>query len=258
MSSTTDRSEGTDEHPAWRLTPEQISHYRDAGYALFRQPVFSLQQFARLKSIFEEDMERYGEDNLDTIHFRDARLLEFLLSDDVLNLVEPLVGPDIGLWSSHFISKPPHVGKATPWHEDSSYWNGRISTMAGICTVWLAMDGATPENGCMRVIPGSHTNGFSEYEAVDPGSNIFGLQIKPELIHEDAAVYFELKPNECSLHEARLIHGALANHSNTRRTGYTMRYFPADSLVHPEHNPGHKLWLARGKNLAGNLFVNET
>ena len=38
--------------------------------------------------------------------------------------------------------------------------------MAGICTVWLAVDEATQENGCMAVIPGSHRGGFSEYEAV--------------------------------------------------------------------------------------------
>ena len=238
------------------LTPEQVEHYNREGYVLYHQPVFSTQDFARLKAIFEEDLDQYGENGLDTIHFRDARLLEFLLSDTVLDLVEPLIGSDIGLWSSHFICKPPHVGKATPWHEDSSYWNGRASTMAGICTVWLAIDEATPENGCMRVIPGSHTNGFSDYEAVDATQNIFGSQIKPEMIDESQAVYFALRPNECSLHEARLIHGAQANTSDKRRTGYTMRYFPTTTHIVPERNKGHKLWLARGKDQAGNVYEN--
>ena len=125
--------------------------------------VFAPDAFGRLKAIFEEDLALYGEPGLDMIHTRDPRLLEFLLSDAVLDLVEPVVGPDIGLWASHFISKPPRTGKATPWHEDSSYWNGRVSTMAGICTVWLAIDEATPENGCMKVIPGTQNNGFSEF-----------------------------------------------------------------------------------------------
>jgi ectoine hydroxylase-related dioxygenase (phytanoyl-CoA dioxygenase family) len=242
-----------------RLTPEQVSQYEREGYTLFHQPVFAPEKFAHLKAIFEEDLEKYGEEGLDTIHFRDSRLLEFLLSDEVLDLVEPLTGPNIGLWSSHFISKPPRTGKATPWHEDSSYWNGRVSTMAGICTVWLAIDEATPENGCMRVIPGSHSGGaagFSQYEAVDSGKNIFGTQIKPESIDEAQAVYFALKPGECSLHEARLIHGARANTSDKRRAGYTMRYFPTTSLVYPERNASHKLWLARGKDIAGNRYEN--
>jgi ectoine hydroxylase-related dioxygenase (phytanoyl-CoA dioxygenase family) len=237
-----------------RLSSEQVDHYNDKGYVLVKRPIFDDTSFARLKAIFEENLEKYGPDNLDVMHFRDPRLLEFLLSDTVLDLVEPVIGPNIGLWSSHFISKPPRVGKATPWHEDSSYWNGRVSTMEGICTVWLAIDRATPENGSMAVIPGSHANGFSEYVPVDASKNIFSSEIKE--VDESKAVYFELEPNECSLHESRIIHGAKANTSENRRAGYTMRYFPTTSKVFPERNQGHKIWLARGKDIAGNVYEN--
>jgi ectoine hydroxylase-related dioxygenase (phytanoyl-CoA dioxygenase family) len=236
------------------LTSEQINQYAKDGYTIYNKPIFSDAKFGELRAIFEEDLEKYGEDDLDTIHFRDARLLDFLLSDEVLDIVEPLIGPNIGLWSSHFISKPPYKGKATPWHEDSSYWNGRVSTMEGICTVWLALDKTTPENGCMSVIPGTHVNGFSEYEAVDGAINIFGSEIKADQFDESTAVYFCLEPNECSLHEGRIIHGAKANTSPFRRAGYTMRYFPTTSKVYPERNVGHKIWLARGKDLAGNIY----
>lgn len=241
-----------------RLTSEQIAQYERDGYTLFNQPVFNPQRFARLKTIFEEDLARYGDEDLDTIHFRDARLLEFLLGDELLDLVEPLVGLNIGLWSSHFITKAPRTGKATPWHEDSAYWQGRISTTIGICTVWLALDEATPENGSMAVIPGSHTSGFSAYEAVDPDRNIFATQIKPELVDESQAVTFSLQPNECSLHEARIIHGARANTSDKRRAGYTVRYFPATSRINEDHpdNREHKVWLARGHDRAGNQYEN--
>lgn len=239
-----------------RLAGEQIEQYRKDGYTLFKQPVFTADQFARLKAIFEENLAKYGEDNLDTMHFRDARLLEFLLSDEVLDLVQPLVGPNIGLWSSHFISKSAGIGKATPWHEDSAYWNGRVSTMEGICTVWLAIDDVDAENGAMKVIPGSHDNGFSEYESIDATRNIFGTQIKPDQIDEGQAVTFELKAGEASLHEARIIHGADANTSTRRRAGYTMRYFPTSSTVFPERNANHKIWLARGVDLGGNAFEN--
>src|SRR4051812_49129549 len=114
------------------LGAAEVEHYRTQGYVLHKRPVFSPDDFDRLRQIFEENLTRYGEADLDVIHFRDPRLLEFLLSDTILDLVEQLVGPNIGLWSSHFISKPPRVGKATPWHEDSSYWKGRVSTMEGI------------------------------------------------------------------------------------------------------------------------------
>ena len=240
-----------------RLTSEQTAQYEHDGYTLYKQPVFSEEKFARLRETFEENLARYGEDNLDIMHVRDGRLLEFLLADEVLDLIEPLVGPNIGLWSSHFISKPPGVGKATPWHEDSSYWNGKISTMQGICTLWLALDKVDAQNGAMQVLPGTQHNGFSEYEAVDAKANIFGSQIKPETIDASRAVTFELEPNQCSLHEARLIHGAPPNTSNRRRAGYTMRYFPTTSKVYLERiGWNHKLWLARGVDVAGNKFEN--
>jgi chlorinating enzyme len=244
-----------------RLTPEQVAQYQRDGYVLPGISVFPEEKFARLKAIFEEDLGRYSEAELDMIHTRDARLLEFLLADEVLDLVEPVVGPNIGLWASHLISKQPLQGKATPWHEDSAYWNGRVSTMEAICTVWLAIDAASPENGSMGVIPGTHRNGFSEYETIDEKreNNIFPTQVKPGQFDESQAVYFTLQPNQCSLHEGRIIHGAPPNTSPRRRAGYTMRYFPTTSLVYPDspRNAGHKIWLARGKDMAGaNRFEN--
>ncbi|MBP1994540.1 phytanoyl-CoA dioxygenase family protein [Paenibacillus eucommiae] len=239
------------------LTEEQLEGYRSNGYALHRKPLFEAQKMHRLTDIFEEQWAMVGKklnSELDTPHFRDERLLEFLLSDEVLDLVEPIIGPNIGLWSSHFISKEPYTGKQTPWHEDSAYWQGRLSRFDKIVTVWLAIDRSNRENGCMRVIPGTHHNGFSEYESVDEDKNIFPTKIKH--IDESKAVYFELEPGECSLHDSRIYHGATANTSPYRRCGYTMRYFSTEARVIPEKNPGFKIWLARGKDLAGSEFVN--
>lgn len=236
-----------------RLSPEEVEQYERDGYVEFKQPVFTPSEFDRLRSIFEEHLAS-GE-NLDCPHFRDARLLEFLLSDSVLDLVEPVVGPNIGLWASGFICKAPQAGKATPWHEDSAYWAGRVDTMVGICTVWLAIDPAFPANGSMGVLPGTHKEGgFSDYYAVDMVDAIFDQEIIG--VDDSQAVYFHLEPNECSLHEARIIHGSGPNTSEYRRAGYTMRYFPTTSRVIPEKNVGFRIWLARGSDQAGNTYEN--
>ncbi len=238
-----------------RLSDENVSFYRQHGYWLYRQPVFSPDKFARLQSIFEEHLADKGDklsDELDTPHFRDPRLLEFLLADEILDLVEPILGPDILLWSSHFISKEPYTGRETPWHEDSAYWRGRFDSYDRIVTVWLALDPSTRSNGCMRVIPGSHVNGFSHYVPVDPKDHTFGLAI-PD-VPEESAVDFELQPNQCSLHDPRIIHGAKANTSPQRRCGYTMRFIASSVKVIAENNPGWKIWLARGRDLAGNQY----
>jgi len=209
-----------------KLTADEVAFYKENGYLLYRKPVFSEGTMKELHAIFEEHLAEKGtklSDELDRPHFRDERLLKYLLSDEVLDIVEPLIGPNIGLWSSHFICKDPFVGRATPWHEDSAYWKGRLSGYDKIVTVWLALDRSTKENGCMMVIPGTHKNGFSEYEEVDLAQNTFASAIKN--VDESKAVYLELEPGECSLHDARIIHGATANTSPMRRCGHDALFF---------------------------------
>jgi ectoine hydroxylase-related dioxygenase (phytanoyl-CoA dioxygenase family) len=238
------------------LTAEEISFFQEQGYTLYHHQLFSPETFAELQTIFEEQLALKGEklsDELDTPHFRDERLLKFLLSEEVLDLVEPLIGPNIALWSSHFICKDPFTGRATPWHEDSAFWKGRCTSYENMVTVWLAIDRSTQENGCMQVIPGTHlAGGDSEYVDIDTAQNTFGQQIKD--LDVSRAVAFELQPGECSLHDGRIIHGANANTSPFRRCGYTMRYLSTEIRVYPEKNRGHRLWLARGKDLAGNTY----
>jgi hypothetical protein len=243
------------------LTERDVEFFRTNGFLLPQRQLFSPERLERLEQIFRDHLAHKGDklsDELDTPHFRDPQLLDFLLSDEVLDTIEPLVGPDIALWSSHFISKDPYTGRATPWHEDSSYWNGRFSSYDRIVTVWLALENAsTRENGCMRVIPGSHlAGGFSDnYVPTDMSVQTFHAEIAD--VDESKAVDFELRRGEFSLHDGRIVHGAKANTSPIRRTGYTMRYFPSSVKMQPiEANEGWKIWLARGRDLAGNSYAN--
>jgi ectoine hydroxylase-related dioxygenase (phytanoyl-CoA dioxygenase family) len=243
------------------LTEHDVEFFRANGYLLPGRQLFSEDTLARLEGIFNEHLAHKGDklsDELDTPHYRDERLLDFLLSDEVLDTVEPLIGPDIALWSSHFISKDPFTGRATPWHEDSAFWEGRFDRYDHIVTIWLALeDGSFKENGCMRVIPGSHRGGgFSDnYEPTDITEHTFHAGLSG--VDEEKAVYFELKRGEFSMHDGRIVHGAKANTSPVRRTGYTMRYFPSSVRMQPvEINEGWKIWLARGRDLAGNDYAN--
>jgi hypothetical protein len=240
------------------LTANDVESFRRDGYLLPGKQLFSPDRLDGLERIFDEHLADKGSklsDELDTPHFRDARLLDYLLSDEALNLVEPLVGPNIALWTSHFISKDPFTGRATPWHEDSAFWNGRLSAYDRIVTVWLALGPSNRTNGCMRVIPGTHTGGFSEYVPTDMTVKTFHAEIPN--VDESKAVYFELNRGEFSLHDGRIVHGAEPNTSSVRRTGYTMRYFPASVRVLPvEANANWKIWLARGEDSAGNVYQN--
>ncbi len=251
-----------------RLSPEQVERYRRDGYLLFREPVFEPGKFRRLADHFEQLLEKWQADprmrspeHMDTPHFLDPALFEWLFDDQVLDLVEPIIGPDIALFSSHFICKPAGTGKRVPWHEDSGYWRGRIDPME-VVTVWLAIDPSTPANGCMQVIPGTHRSGaggFSEYETVEDASgNVFGTEIKRGQYDPSLAVDCVLEPNQASLHDGRLIHGSAANTGQQRRCGYTMRYMPTHVKLNPQRHDGFQVYLARGRDKAGNAYGDPT
>ncbi|WP_430908479.1 phytanoyl-CoA dioxygenase family protein [Maribacter sp. 2-571] len=241
------------------LSEKERQFYRDQGYLLTERPLFGNSEFERLHAIFEEHLSNkgaLGADELDVPHFKDARLFDFLMADSVLEVVGSLIGPNIGLWSSHFICKEPMVGKRTPWHEDSAYWEGRFDSFDKVVTVWLAIDPSFKENGCMGVVPGTHKNGFSEYKEIDGSTATFDTEIKMTVNDADV-VWFELEQGHYSLHDSRIIHGANANKSSHRRTGYTMRYFSTDLILNREHpgNKTHKIYHCCGENKGNNPLI---
>ncbi len=242
------------------LSSAEVDTFKKEGYYLYKQQVLPEFKFKALKDHFEEKLAALPEgvrpEEMDVPHFTDTKLFEWLFADEILDLIEPIIGPDIALFSSHFISKPRGNGRRVPWHEDASYWKQMISPIE-VVTVWLAIDDSNIENGCLYVVPGSHHHGFSEYEAVDKEKNLFPIEIKRGRFDESKAVPCELLANEASLHHSGLIHGSPPNLSSKRRTGYTMRYMPSyvkaldgkSELGHPHIN-----YLARGRNLAGNNY----
>jgi ectoine hydroxylase-related dioxygenase (phytanoyl-CoA dioxygenase family) len=185
-------------------------------------------------------------------------LLEWAFHPSVLDLVEPIVGPEIALFSTHFICKPKGNGKRVPWHEDSAYWAGQIEPME-VCTLWLALDPSTRLNGCMMVIPRTHVTGrrgFSDYGEVDQASSVFSTEILRAQRDDSRRVYIELRPNECSLHDARIQHGSEPNTSQVRRCGWTLRFCPTRVRFNQERFGGmHQVYLARGSDRGGNAYA---
>lgn len=244
-----------------RLTSEQVAEYKREGFIVYDKPVFPQAKFDALRAHFDQKLANLPDDvrpeSMDVPHFTDPKLFDWVLSDEVLDLVEPIVGPDIALWSTHFICKPKGNGKKVPWHEDSFYWNGRLSPME-VVTVWLAIDPSTTANGAMQVIPRT-LHGFSEYDPVDKETNVFGIEIKKHMRDESKAVTIELPAGHASLHDARLMHGSPANTSNLRRCGYTMRFMSSAVKINDQKNDSyHQIYLARGRDRAGNKYADPT
>jgi hypothetical protein len=246
--------------PTPRLTTAQVEAYRRDGYLIYDQPVLPRPKFDALKAYFEKIVGELPEgerpEAMDVPHFMHPRLLEWVCDDAVLDLVEPIIGPNIALFSTHFICKPKGNGKRVPWHEDSAYWRGQIDPME-VVTVWLAIDPSLKENGCMMVIPETHRagqRGFSDYDPVDAARNVFPTEIVQRHRDDSKRVCIELQPNRCSLHDGRIQHGSEPNTSSLRRCGYTMR-FTSTAVKYSDFKGLHQIYLARGRDLGGNTYA---
>ena len=152
-----------------------------------------------------------------------------LISDDrLLDIAQQFIGPNIALFASHYISKPPFDGQPVLWHQDGSYWP--LDPME-VVTLWLAIDASTPENGCMRVIPGTQTVELQEMRARTDVTNVLNSEIDPALVDEARAVDLVLQPGDVSVHQPNIIHGSNANNSPLRRAGLTIRYIPTSTRI---------------------------
>jgi len=181
--------------------------------------------------------------------------------EQILDLVEALIGPDIVLWGCHVFCKPAGDGHQTPWHQDGHYWP--IRPLAN-CTVWVALDPSTAQNGCLRVIPGSHAAGVTHAHLVEDRQDVALQQrLADDSFDEGQAVDVELQPGQMSMHDVFMIHGAKANRSTQRRAGVALRYMPATSVFERHLNPAdgrsgvpvafatRPLWLLRGRDRSG-------
>jgi ectoine hydroxylase-related dioxygenase (phytanoyl-CoA dioxygenase family) len=154
--------------------------------------------------------------------------IEHARSPEILDVVEDLIGPDIILWGSTLFGKPARGGKEVPWHQDGEYWP--IDPLA-TCTVWVALDDSTPENGCLRYVVGSHREKrLRSHLITDRDDLAFNQALDPAEIEGAEVVAVPLAAGQVSCHDVFTVHGSGPNRSGKRRAGLALRYMPSSSF----------------------------
>jgi ectoine hydroxylase-related dioxygenase (phytanoyl-CoA dioxygenase family) len=173
-----------------------------------------------------------------------------LVSDSrLVDIAQQFVGPDVALFATHYICKPPRDGHPVLWHQDGSYWP--LDPME-VITLWLAVSDSTVENGCMRVIPGTHRKPLEDHRRRDDVASVLGSSLDPAHVDESQAVDLVLRAGDVSIHHPNIFHGSDANTSDRWRMGLTIRYIPTTTRI---TTPGAgSPFLLRGKAVPG---VNE-
>lgn len=178
---------------------------------------------------------------------------------EILELVGSVLGNDFALWNMSFFAKPPYKGSRTPWHQDGEYWP--IEPLA-TCTVWIAVDDSHQQNGCLRVIPGSHKSAtLAKHHLNDADGLALNRELNKHEFSEHDAKDIILKAGQMSIHDVFLFHGSEPNHSESPRRAITLRFMPTSSVYQhdkAQNNVANEklkmsrrtLFLASGKDLS--------
>src|SRR6186713_987466 len=185
--------------PQFRLPPARVALMRDALDALIRE-----NPGVRPEKLVSAHVEG---DNGEGVRGSRA-FLDLARDPEIVELVSGVLGDDIILWGCHVFCKPAAEGFETPWHQDGHYWP--IRPLAN-CTVWVALEPSTRENGCLRVIPGSHAaKQLHPHLHEDRTDLTLNQRMAEGSFDEKDAVDIELEPGQMSMHDIYMIHGAQA------------------------------------------------
>lgn len=240
------------------LNQQQIDHYRHNGYVVpdFRLSDDTLQRIRDDHSRFVQRFPQFY-DYCGALLVYDMTFLNYARNEEILNMVEQLIGPNFALWNSSLFAKPARVGSRTPWHQDGEYWPIRpLAT----CSVWIAVDDSNLENGCLKFVPRSHRDQRLLKHRTNTAKGLsLPLELENEEFDETTAVNIELKAGQVSLHDVYLIHSSEPNRSERPRRGMTLRFMPTSSVYLRDISTGltakfdqaRSLFLMRGKDVSG-------
>jgi hypothetical protein len=254
-----------------RLSAAEAEHYRREGWLVpqFRLPAARVARMREALDALIRDNPGVRPEKLVSAHVEGdngegvrgrREFLELALDPDIVELVSGVIGDDVVLWGCHVFCKPPREGYETPWHQDGHYWP--IRPLAN-CTVWVALEPSTVDNGCLRVIPRSHRGHVLHEHLHEDRTDLTLNQRLAAGFDERDAVDVQLQPGQMSLHDVYMIHGAKPNASAQRRTGVALRYMPSTSVFERDLRPAdgktgvpvdfaHRpLWLVRGVDRSG-------
>ena len=144
---------------------------------------------------------------------RDPRLLDAL---------EPLLGPEIEFLSDKVVYKSAETDYGSPWHQDWPYWKG-----AHKLSIWVALDTATPDNGCLKLLPGSHRSVVAHTGEAPEGEG-FGHRLEEGKVEEDRAVSVPCGVGDAVFFHDLVLHASHPNRSGQDRYAWIVTYRNAD------------------------------
>jgi len=232
------------------LTVEQVAAFIQDGFLVVRSLLDAEEtQLVLTAACNDEDLRVNAMDVIDTQgrstnlslwnHPGDDIYGAICRSRRVVDSMEQLLGDEVYHYHSKLSAKQPKVGGAWEWHQDYGYWYQNGCLFPDLASVFIALDPANRENGCLQLLRGSHRMGRIEHGR-------FGSQTGADPERVEAAkkrlelVYCEMEPGDAVYFHGNTLHSSDANLSERQRWGLICCYNTKHNDPYKEsHHPGY-------------------
>lgn len=251
----------------FELSPQQKKEYQELGYVNLGKTLTDRGTEAMLhecmdawnkeKSEYHKDKTWLQNSLLTHIHHHSSLVRDFYFRGPFVKIASELIGPNIKGVASQLTFKMLGNTKTFGWHQDNGY--GELNPYNALTTL-TALEDVNEENGCIRLIPGSHKQGQINL------ANTYNISLKHDqqaielIVEESSAISVPMLPGETLIFNCFLLHQSRGNFSKTRnRRILFLRYADADVVeVYNGNKPRlGKLLLGKTKFPAVEQFEKE-
>lgn len=239
------------------ITESEIKTYREDGIVQLKG-LFDAAWVEKLRRLAEYDLQNPGPlhqelSNKGGRFFFDTFLWtfnegfkDFVFNSSAAAIAGTLMGVEkVNIFFDQLLIKEPQTSERTPWHHDVPYWPVRGEH---VCTLWLALDPVSADNGAVEYVKGSHRWGEWYRPPAFAGDDRYKIELPrvPDIEQrrdELELVQFEFEPGDCTVHHGLLVHGAPGNaRSDMRRRAYVTRWAGDDATYTPHPEIQKMMW----------------
>jgi ectoine hydroxylase-related dioxygenase (phytanoyl-CoA dioxygenase family) len=218
------------------VTPEQLHQFRDQGFFI-TEPLFDdatldalIAECERVRAATEERLSSSDREGINLrgkryflakLHEQSDLCREVCARGPLVPMAVDLLGPEVRLYWNQAVIKPPRQGASFAWHQDTGYVPIEPEEYL---TCWLALDDTTLENGCIRVIPGSHHWGLQPHRRDETIGDMVGYE------GPDEGLPVPIRRGQAIMFSSLTLHCSGPNTSNGSRRAYVIQYCPTHAV----------------------------
>jgi phytanoyl-CoA hydroxylase len=153
---------------------------------------------------------------------------DLVFNPKIVDVVENLIGPDIQLHHTKLNLKPPSRDARFEWHQDYPFFP---HTNFDLLAVMIMLDDSTEDNGCLKIIPGSHKSGPRNHLFARDGA--FSSQLEDRSVLEDPSRWkaVPVPAGGMELHHCNMLHSSGPNRGRHPRSAIVIQYRAADNVA---------------------------